>query len=412
MDSVFNTYQNRFIVTPQNILEKPQSNLSIITVIPCYKEPDVCASLESLYACNKPENTVELIVVINHPEHASEEDKAMSIKTKILLEQWLSAHSVEWITTHIIFAPNLPKKHAGVGLARKIGMDEAARRFATIQNKQGVITAFDADSRVEKNYFTEIESYFNTNPKIAVAPIHFEHPLSGTEIPILYDYIAQYELHLRLYIQLLAEINFPYAFHTVGSSMSVRAYAYCEQGGMNKRQAGEDFYFLHKLFQSYNTGSITNTQVIPGVRISDRVPFGTGFAMKTLLAGNQFSYKTYSIESYRILEKFFILCMQLYKENKTIDEVYSNFHAVIQDFISLAEFTKKISEIVKNVTNEHAFTKRFFTWVNGFFVFKFLNFAHVQYFEKVDVLKVSQEYLKNENVDIKEHLKKLRHLQK
>lgn len=63
----------------------------------------------------------------------------------------------------------MPAKKAGVGLARKIGMDEAAFRLNSI-NQDGVILCFDADSQCQPNYLKEIESHFLNNPKLMVLP--------------------------------------------------------------------------------------------------------------------------------------------------------------------------------------------------------------------------------------------------
>ena len=70
--------------------------------------------------------------------------------------------------------------------------------------------------------------------------------------------------------------NLPYSYHTIGSAFAVSASSYAKQGGMNRRKAGEDFYFISKLIKGEKFGEITKTKVIPSPRISDRVPFGTG----------------------------------------------------------------------------------------------------------------------------------------
>src|SRR5690606_5551781 len=132
-----------------------------------------------------------------------------------------------------------------VGLARKIGMDEALRRLDRAGRLDGVIACFDADCTCDPNYLVEVERFFRENPKAPGCSIYFEHPLSGPAEPGIYQAVARYELHLRYYIEALRHAGFPHAFHTIGSSMAARASAYLQQGGMNKRQAGEDFYFLH-----------------------------------------------------------------------------------------------------------------------------------------------------------------------
>src|SRR5262249_26021974 len=160
-----------------------------------------------------------------------------------------------------------------------IGMDEALRRFDAVERPGGVIVGFDADCRCERNYLTAIERHFERNSNSPGCSIYFEHPLNGPLEPAIYEAIAEYELHLRYYVQALRFGGFPHAFHTIGSSMAVRAGVYRKQGGMNKRKAGEDFYFLHKIIPLGGFTNLVETRVIPSPRASDRVPFGTGKAV-------------------------------------------------------------------------------------------------------------------------------------
>ena len=46
-------------------------------------------------------------------------------------------------------------------------------------------------------------------------------------------------------------VGYPDSIYTIGSAFAVRAEAYMKQGGMNRRQAGEDFYFLYKLTKAW-----------------------------------------------------------------------------------------------------------------------------------------------------------------
>src|SRR5207249_6387595 len=105
--------------------------------------------------------------------------------------------------------------------------------------------------------------HFRENPRSPGCSIYFEHPLEGPLDARVYDAISTYELHLRYYVQALRYAGFPYAYHTFGSCMTVRADAYMEQGGMNKRKAGEDFYFLQKIISLDGFSDLTETTVIP-----------------------------------------------------------------------------------------------------------------------------------------------------
>ncbi|MDV7389769.1 hypothetical protein RZS08_00385, partial [Arthrospira platensis SPKY1] len=68
----------------------------------------------------------------------------------------------------------LPHKQAGVGLARKIGMDEACFRLEKVGNPAGIIACFDADSRCDANYFVELEAFFRDRPDLQACAIRFE----------------------------------------------------------------------------------------------------------------------------------------------------------------------------------------------------------------------------------------------
>ena len=78
--------------------------------------------------------------------------------------------------------------------------------------------------------------------------------------------------------------------------MVVRAWAYIEQGGMNRRKAGEDFYFLQKISWLGKVTELSNTTVYPSPRISDRVPFGTGKAIRNFIKSKQ--QTSYPLQAY------------------------------------------------------------------------------------------------------------------
>jgi cellulose synthase/poly-beta-1,6-N-acetylglucosamine synthase-like glycosyltransferase len=110
----------------------PSSGLSVSIVIPCFNEPDILASLESLYSCERPGSSVEVIVVMNYPEGCEKEIVIQHENTVATLKTWIRERNDDHLTFHIIDAPALPRKFAGVGLARKIGMDEAVYRFSQV----------------------------------------------------------------------------------------------------------------------------------------------------------------------------------------------------------------------------------------------------------------------------------------
>ncbi len=94
----------------------------------------------------------------------------------------------------------------GVGLARKTGMDEAVRRFDSINDPDGVILNLDADCLVDTNYFVSVYKEFFRKKRRSACSIYFEHPLMTGMIflEVFINHITLYELHLRYYFQGLA----------------------------------------------------------------------------------------------------------------------------------------------------------------------------------------------------------------
>ena len=171
--SFANQYFNRFTAKNAIIKEVPASNLFLSIVIPVYDEPDLCASLQSLKKCEMPKQSVEVIVIINSSENSTSD---IVLKNKYTFEKakvFAKENSNSSIKFHILNYENLPKKFAGVGLARKIGMDEALHRFNKLEKANGLIAGFDADALVNKNYFVGIENYFNNNSKINIQSPQF-----------------------------------------------------------------------------------------------------------------------------------------------------------------------------------------------------------------------------------------------
>ena len=285
-------------------------------------------------------------------------------------------------------------------MARKTGMDEAIRRFNSINKPDGVILSLDADCRVEKNYLLAIYSEFIKKSDRSACSIYFEHPLSGTDYPeSIYKYIIFYELHLRYYLQGLAFSGFPYAFHTVGSAFAVKALPYVRAGGMNRRQAGEDFYFIQKLVPAGGYFNLNSTTVYPSPRSSSRVPFGTGASIGKLDAGKSSTLVTYNILAFKELRTFFRLTDVFFKSDP--EKLYDCFSLIPEGlslFLDEKEWFEKIVEIKNNTSGLLSFKKRFFGWFNMFRIVKYLNYVHTDLFEKKPVDLAASELLETRGI--------------
>lgn len=380
-------YAERFGAHPQLIDEKPNKNLGIVVILPCINEPDVIPSLQSLKNALPPQHsTVEIIVLINAGEHVGQQVIEQNKKTHLAVQQWAEAEQCQWFKCYARIVHGLNKKHAGAGWARKLAMDEAIRRFASIENPNGIIASFDADSVCQPNYFTVLEQAF-AQRLLDGASIHFEHIIPD-DLPDKHKTaILSYELHLRYLNQAMRWSGAPYAYHTVGSAMAVRAESYIKAGGMNRKTAGEDFYFLHKIIQLGNFCTIADTSVHPSARISDRVPFGTGAAMTDLLTGKLEEFLTYDLQAFRDVTHFFNILPSAYPEKEkpqfSIDLISEPFKTyLIQSAIDSA-----VADAQRNSASAKAFCKRMEQWFTAFRYIKYLNWSHQHNYEKQPVLK-------------------------
>ncbi|WP_320019835.1 glycosyltransferase family 2 protein [Labilibaculum manganireducens] len=389
---------------PDYIKDIASEQLNIIVTIPCFNEPDLISGLEALWNCERPDCNAEVIVMVNSGELAGKEILAQNEKTIADAANWMADHQDEKLKFYLIHQPNLPKKFAGVGLARKIAMDEAVSRFNKIDKPNGIITGFDADSGCDANYFVEIEKMFKRHPKANGANIFYEHPLEGTEFdqPI-YDAIAQYELYLRYYMLAMRYAGHPHAFHTVGSSFAVTAKAYIMQGGMNRRQAGEDFYFLQKIIALGKFYEIKTTRVIPSPRESDRVPFGTGKAISTFMEEGIIDYKTYNYSAFKDVKKFFDRADDFFgvDYDTYLNKLIVDLPGSVRSYLKEDNFFESLDEINRNCSSVESFRKKFFGAFNAFKVLKYLNNVHEQFIDEESIVVCAKQLLIDLGIETK-----------
>ena len=384
-------------------------------VIPCYNEPHLNASLDALRNAMPPLAAVEVIVVINEPEGASEEIHQRNLRTLLDAEAWKRDWDrPDWMV-HLIYVPNLPPKHAGVGLARKIGMDEAYARFYGLSRLEtGIIVCFDADSQCDDDYLTAIEHHFQRYATTPACSIHYEHPLKGPDDPALYSGIVGYELHLRYYVDALRWAGYPYAYQTIGSSMAVRARDYGRVQGMNRRKAGEDFYFLHKLIPLGEFTELTTTRVIPSPRLSDRVPFGTGKAMHDWLASSQQDYPTYHPGTFEALRPFLTLLLDEHTTRKTWNQAWVTLDPTLRQWLDAEGFLTAWEEAKEQSRQHSTYITRVLRWLDGLRMLKYVHFARDQTYGAVSVAKAATWLLEKwgvsaQNLSLREQLSLMRH---
>lgn len=384
-------YFKRFGIREQLIHELVPQDLKLIVVIPCFQEENLFETLKS-FLQNQFENfSAEVITVINCSEDSSDEIKSEHQKLYDEGKEWARLNNNVKISFRFILENNLPKKHAGVGLARKIGMDEALRRFSKI-DKNGIIICADADAFYLKNFLQEVHDHFFMHQlKSPGCSIYFEHPLSGSEFDQrIYQGILKYELFLRYYKNALSYCQFPFAFHTIGSSMVCRSSVYAKVGGMNKRKAGEDFYFLQKIIELGNFTELSSTAIIPSPRVSNRVPFGTGKAVGDWMKKENEEWNVYAIEIFDELKKWVDAIPELFHNNlKILDTI----HPTLKQFLIENGLIEKVNECIVNTKTKEMFVQRMLKWSDAFLILKACHFLRDNGFGTADVFDSSKALL-------------------
>ena len=377
--SIVNQYFKRFPFRKINIALEPSKDLKIIVVIPSYNEKNIQPTIDSLFL--KQDNfsfAVEVIVLINNSESEIEEIKEQNLLTLKTLQNLSETYSNSNMHLIPVLIGDLDPKHAGVGWARKLGMDLATQRFRTI-NFNGIIVGLDADTLVDSNYFNSIYSFFFNNNYNA-ASIHFEHPIIGNSFSEVHlKQIIYYELHLRYYKNSLKYSNLPYSFHTIGSAFALTASAYARQGGMNRRKAGEDFYFINKLIKGEIFGEINDTKVIPSPRISHRVPFGTGRAILEGLNSQKDLSITYDFQCFEIINSWINSI-----ENK--DFKYGNFPEKLKAYMDYEIWIKHHTMMLNNTNSHKSYLKLFYNIFDAFWMLKFIHFLRDNYYPNTSLL--------------------------
>ncbi len=369
--------QNRVLFNPLST-DHPNDRTRIIIVIPAFDEPGITDTLNSLNNCIVPRCKTEVLILVNAPWNATPEQIKSNEKSLNNIESWKRSNSDALFRLSFFNIGRQENREWGAGSARKVIMDEALYRFNILNRPDGIIVSLDADCTVSENYLQSLCENFYYCHKRRACSLYFEHPIEGDQFADrVYDAIVKYELHLRYYYHSLKFAGFPYVYHTVGSSLAVRADAYMKVGGMSRKQAGEDFYFVQKVIPSGGYFYLNDVVVQPSPRLSGRVPFGTGPALKGILTDVNNNLFTYNPDAFISVRELFMNVEKFYRSgNKTLSGIINNLDKDVATFMEINGWRQKVEEVNLNTSNPDSFKKRFFSWFNMFKMVKYLNWIH------------------------------------
>jgi len=389
---------------PWKLTAKSLDGIRHAVVIPALAEyPHLLETLHSL-ARNSPEELKKTLVVcvVNNRAfpHAEPDDIANNRQTLAILDALLKKTTIggiddehnermeDIINSSIRLAYvdassaglELPEK-AGVGLARKIGMDLSLSLTAGIEEEGNILFCLDADTLVEPNYLLQVTRHFTRKQSLsAVVPFAHRKSPNGS----IQDAITIYEAYLRYYVIGLKHARSPYAFHTIGSTIVSSARGYAMVRGMPKRLAAEDFYFLNKLAKLQPVGLVEGTAVYPSPRHSSRTPFGTGKQVGQLLTKGEKENLFYHPEIFTIIRNWLILIEQNpYQDGLEILQQAKMIEPTLQAYLNEIGFLKAWEKLKKNFPLKSNLIRQFHAWFDGLATFRLVHYLTEQRYPKV-----------------------------
>ena len=337
-------------------------------VIPAYAELEFLPlTIESINQ-NKPEllNQTLVVVVVNNANNSPQSIKANNQLTL----QKINENNYQF-TLAVVDAASpgleLPLKHAGVGLTRKIGMDLA---LSHLTSPQSLIFCTDADTQVSPDYLSKVKQIFKSQ-NTSAAVIGSSHLKSQDSA--INDAIGQYEKFLKTTAEKIQRAGSPYGYVSMGSTIVCTAEAYCAVGGMPRKKATEDFYFLQELTKYCGVHNIPDILVFPSPRPISRVHLGTGFRMEQMQNGFDLAKLYYSEGAFGYLSQWLQLGSHAWEVNlKDLFNNTSTIHPNLVEFLKLEAIEDIWSKIQKNAPSELHFTEQFHRWFDGLKTIRFL----------------------------------------
>lgn len=251
-------------------------------------------------------------------------------------------------------------KHFGVGWARKAAMD-AINQVAAGDD---IIISIDADTFYPPEYIHSVVDLFNNHPDLTALSNPYYHRLTKHED--INRAILRYEIYMRNYSLNMIRIGNPYAFTALGSAIALPLWAYRKIGGITPHKSGEDFYLLQKLRKAGKICSHNRVNVYPSARVSDRVFFGTGPAVKKGLKGEWNSYPIYHYSQFN----------QVMKTCNFFDDLYTyKLETPMDNFISMIFKGSEIWEPLRNNSSDkEGFKQLCMQKIDGLRILQFLKY--------------------------------------
>ena len=360
-------------------------------VLPIYKETYLCIdNFINTFSAN--DSSILLILIINQPNTENDskpQDLLNNLIQKKFIMSWENGHLSLFNTSTNIdlliidrFTRPIPFR-AGVGLARKIGMDICCKLSHQKKLNCHFVGTTDADTLLPSNYFAVMDC---TSSNYSAICFNYKHIGINDMVT---STTLWYEASLRFYQAGLKYAQSSYSFHTIGSCMAINLLSYAKVRGFPRRAAGEDFYLLNKLRKISPIHENVSCIIKIQSRLSDRVPFGTGPKVNSLL-----EKMTYSEDCEKTSNEF----TSIYYDKRVFDSLKLCLQGIHSYQNSLADFPVNSYPESTALVNlgfkdfqEHCRTQglsvlqsqhQFFIWFDAFKQLKYIHFITDHFYPK------------------------------
>jgi len=275
----------------------------------------------------------------------------------------------------------------GVGLARKIGCDLAC---LLIQQKILVsdwLHTSDADTSLPDNYFKQTSTLIQKN--ISAAIYDFAHLGEANKIT---QSTQLYEESISYYVDGLRYANSPYAYHTLGSCIAIKIKPYLLVRGFTKRAGGEDFYCLNKLAKVGAIKQLKGDKLIIATRSSDRVPFGTGPAVKQILEKeeSQTTLLSYNPQVFFELKNLLLSFESLFSYKHNTDTWLAQQSKAAQKALQHLHINVLFDHIMLQISDQQLCINHIHQWFDAFKTLRFIHLLEPDY-PKVNLQKAKNQ---------------------
>ena len=267
----------------------------------------------------------------------------------------------------------------GVGLARKIGNDVVLALAAAGRVESPWLHNTDADVLLPPDYFDQMEPI---DPETAGCAVYaYDHRFEPA--PELAEAARLYEISLRYYVLGLSWAGSPYAYQSMGSCLAIPVDAYAAVRGFPRKNAAEDFYVLNKLAKVGLIHRLNGGRLVLEGRPSERVPFGTGRALRDLVGkkGGLARFRLYHPLAFAHLAQGIRLLGIVARRGISLAEALSEvprgnpfFRAnVLEQALQRIGAAEAVSAAIGTSKDSDVLLRRLHTWFDSFRTLKLLH---------------------------------------